>query len=197
MAREKIKGEGRLVKQAHSRRPEWSYYRLEPSKAVTDSLLSPHVFRETCDRACTKVVSLLPKTRIAGHTGMGYQMVNVDGFRTINAYVISDPLNSTLLRGFSLELSFAPNPFVPGIGVVGETSFFFDFDAYFEPGSLSHRTARCETSDLTTAGGLPWIGGIDLAHVLRAPVMGPYVRASVFNEDSAARNAQVVAYLST
>jgi hypothetical protein len=32
---------------------------------------------------------------------------------------------------------------------------------------------------------------------LRVPVMGPYIRASAFNEDTTARNAEVNAYLTT
>jgi len=124
-------------------------------------------------------------------------MINIDGFRMINAYVISDRLSSTTQRGFTLELSFSLNPFVSGVGVVGESSFFFNFDSYFEPGTLSHRLAECQTSDLTTSGGLPRLGGVDLTHILRTPVMGPYVRASVFNQDSVARNVEVSAYLLT
>jgi hypothetical protein len=46
-------------------------------------------------------------------------------------------------------------------------------------------------------GGLPWYGGTDLTHILRVPVMGPYVRASVFNEDDTTRKVEVKAYLST
>ena len=84
-----------------------------------------------------------------------------------------------------------------GVGVVGETSFFFDFDDWFDPGSFSHRTIRCQTSDLTTVGGVPQPGGVDLTHIWRAPVMGPFVRASAFNEDDKAHNVQVLAYLST
>jgi hypothetical protein len=124
-------------------------------------------------------------------------MINIDGYRTINAFVTSDALNSSIQRGFTLEISFALNPFVLNVGVVGETSFFFNFDSYFDPGSFNHRLITCETSDLTTIGGLPYIGGVDLTHILRVPVMGPYVRASVFNEDGIARNAEVRAYLST
>jgi hypothetical protein len=197
MATKESKDEQKLVKQVHFSRPGWDYFLLEPSKATIDGLLKPPVFDKVCDKACTKVINLLPKTNVAGHSGVGYQMINIDGYRTINAYVISDRLNSSTQRGFTLELSFSINPFVYGVGVAGETSFFFNFDSYFEPGTLSHRTARCETSDLTTVGGLPWIGGVDLTHILRAPVMGPYVRASVFNEDGTARNAEVFAYLST
>ncbi|MGA7179497.1 MAG: hypothetical protein WBX11_07945 [Thiobacillaceae bacterium] len=197
MAAKKRKGEPRLVKQTHSSRADCSYFLLEPSKATVNELLKPAAFDKVCDKACTKIISLLPKTNVAGHTGVGYQMINIDGYRTINAYVISDHLNSSTQRGFTLELSFSLYPFVYGTGVIGETSFFFNFDSYFEPGTLSHRTARCETSDLTAVGGLPRIGGVDLSHILRAPVMGPYVRASVFNEDGAARNVEVTAYLST
>lgn len=197
MATKKLGDEQKLVKQVHASRPDWNYFLLEPNKATIGDLLKPPVFGKTCDKACTNVISLLPKTNVAGHTGVGYQMINIDGYRTINAYVISDRLNSTNQRGFTLELSFSLNPFVYGVGVIGETSFFFNFDTYFEPGTLSHRTARCETSDLTTVGGLPRIGGVDLTHILRTPVMGPYVRASVFNEDGTARNVEVSAYLST
>jgi len=197
MATKKREGEQKLVKQTHPTRADWEYFVLEPPKAKIDELLVRPVFEQTCDKACTKIISLLPKTNVAGHTGVGFQMINIDGYRTINAYVISDRLNSTTQRGFTLELSFSLNPFVLGVGVVGETSFFFNFDSYFEPGTLTHRTARCETSDLTTVGGLPWIGGVDLTHILRAPVMGPYVRASVFNQDTVARNVEVSAYLST
>ncbi|MCP9469530.1 MAG: hypothetical protein NNA31_05965 [Nitrospira sp.] len=187
----------KLVKQIHTRRPDFNYFLLEPDHSAIKGLLKPQTFVKGCQRACTKIVTLLPKTEVAGRTEVGYQMINVDGYRTINAYVISDPLNGTTQRGFTLELSFSLHPFVSGVGVVGETSFFFNFDGYFEPGTLSHKTIQCETSDLTTTGGLPRIGGIDLAHILRTPVLGPYVRASVFNEDNTARHAEVRAYLST
>jgi len=187
----------KLVKHLHPSRPGWDYFLIEPSDLVIAELEKAPVFDPACTPACTKTITLLPKTNVAGHTGIGYQVINIDGYRTINAYVISDPLNSTTQRGFTLELSFALYPFVLGVGVVGETSFFFNCDTYFEPGTLNHRLAQSATSDLTTTGGLPWIGGIDLAHILRAPVLGPYVRASVFNQDATARNAQVQAYLST
>jgi hypothetical protein len=187
----------KLTKHVHSTRPDWNYYLIATSKDVIDELGKAPVFGAGCVKACTAVTTLLPKMNVAGHTGIGYYFNNIDGFRTINAYVISDSLNSSIQRAFSLELSFSLTPFLPGAGGLGETSFFFNFDAYFEPGTLTHRTDRCETSDLTTIGGLPWIGGVDLSHILRTPVMGPYVRASVFNEDSTAHNVEVRAYLST
>ena len=197
MANKKRETEQKLVKQTHPTRPDWEYFVLEPPKATIDELVKVPLLDQACDKACTRIISLLPKTNVAGHTGVGFQMINIDGYRAINAYVISDRLNSTTQRGFTLELSFSLNPFVLGVGVVGETSFFFNFDSYFEPGTLTHRIGRCETSDLTTVGGLPRIGGVDLTHILRAPVMGPFVRASVFNEDNTARNVSVSAYLST
>ena len=80
---------------------------------------------------------------------------------------------------------------------MGETSSFFDFSGYYDPGSLSHKLIRCPTSDLLSTGGLPQIGGIDLTHILRVPVLGPFVRASAFNEDDTAHSAEVRAYLST
>lgn len=197
MTRKKPEGTHKLVKQVHPSRPDWDFFMLEPDRETIDGLLKPTPFETTCDKACTSVVTLLPKTNVAGHSGLGYYMINVDGYRTMNAYVIGDALYSSTQRGFTLELSFAMYPFVYGVGVVGETSFFFNFDTYFEPGTLSHRTARCATSDLSTIGTIPWIGGVDQTHILRVPVMGPYVRATVFNEDSTARNVTVAAYLST
>jgi hypothetical protein len=187
----------KFVKATHPSRPEWDYYLPKENKALIKKLSKKPLFPKICERPCTSTITLFPKDTIQGHTGKGYYMINVDGYRVINAYVISDPLNSTNQRGFTLELSFSLYDFVYGVGVIGETSYFFNFDSYFDPGSVSHKLQRCETNDLTTTGGLPWIGGIDLAHILRVPVMGPYVRASVFNEDGTSRKAEVKAYLST
>ena len=197
MAKARGKIQPKLVESTSLRRPDWKYFLIEPERSVVSRLLKPQLFSKTCEKPCTKVITLLPKTNIAPHTGVGYQMINIDGFRWINAFVISDPLNSTSQRGFTLELSFSLNPFVYGVGVVGESSYFFNFDGFYDPGTSSHRTIRCETSDLTSTGGLPWIGGVDLAHILRVPVLGPYVRASAFNENGTARNAEVKAYLLT
>src|SRR5262245_45136108 len=187
----------RLVKSVHPARPDWTFHEIDPGKAAVAELAKFPFFPKTCSKACTKTISLLPKISIAGHTGIGFPMVNIDGFRMLNAFVISDPLNSTLQRGFSLSISFAVNPFILGVGVIGETSFFFNFDTYFEPGKFTHALQHCQSSDLTTTGGLPFIGGNSLAHIVRVPVMGPFVRASVFNEDTVTRSAEVKAYLST
>lgn len=187
----------RLVKSTHPTRPDWSYVIIEPEQRVINQLKKAQALAETCEKPCTKIITLLPRTNVPVGTGVGYQMINVDGFRWINAYIISDRLNSTTQRGFSLELSFSLNPFVAGVGVVGECNYFFNFDSYYDPGAASHRTIQCETSDLTSLGGLPRIGGVDFSHILRTPVMGPYVRASAFNEDRTARNVEVKAYLMT
>jgi hypothetical protein len=185
------------VKSIHTARPDWDYFLPKEDKKLISELGKKPVFPKSCERPCTTVVTLFPEDTVNGHSGKGYHMINIDGYRTINAYVTSDALNSTTQRGFTLELSFALNDFVYGVGVIGETSHFFNFESYFDPGQASHRTLRCETSDLTTTGGLPWIGGTDLTHILRVPVMGPFVRASVFNEDGTARKVEVKAYLST
>jgi hypothetical protein len=187
----------KLMEAVHPVRPDWKYYLPREDKALMKKLAKKPIFPRICDRPCTAVMTLFPKDTVPGHTGKGYHMINIDGYRIINAYVISDPLTSTLQRGFTLELSFSLNDFVYGVGVIGETSYFYNFENYFNPGTSSQPTLRCETNDLTTAGGLPWIGGTDLTHILRAPVMGPYVRASVFNEDNGPRQVEVKAYLST
>ena len=126
-------------------------------------------------------------------SGIGSYKFNVDGYRTISAYVISDPLFSGTQRGFTLELVFS---IAPGLGSQ-ETSAFFNFGSYFDPSKGIQGLLRCATSDLLTTGGLPYIGSVDQVHILRAPVMGPYVRAWATNEDGTAHNVEVQAYLST
>lgn len=185
------------VQAVHPARADWAYYLPEENRPLIEELLHKPALSKACDRPCTKVTTLFPRDSVDGHSGKGYHVINIDGYRTVNAYVIADPLTSTTQRGFTLELSFSLNDFEYGVGVIGETSHFFNFDSYFDPGQSGHRTIRCETSDLSTTGALPWIGGTDLTHILRIPVMGPYVRASVFNEDSVARSVEVKAYLST
>lgn len=194
---EKKTGKKGYIKIINKSRPDWEYYLPKENKKLMSQLAVRPTFPKTCERPCTKVITLFPEDTVDGHCGKGYFMINIDGYRFINAYVMSDSLNSTTQRGFTLELSFSINDFVYGVGVIGESSYFFNFDSYFDPGSSSHRTLRCETNDLTTTGGLPWIGGTDLTHILRVPVMGPYVRASVFNEDNNPRKVEVKAYLST
>ena len=186
-----------FVKTVHPDRPGWDYYLPKEDKEVIERLAQRPIFPKLCERPCTDVVTLFPKDTVEGRSGKGYHMINVDGYRVINAYVISDALSSTVQRGFSLKLGFSLHDFVYGVGVIGETSYFYNFECYFNPGTRSQGTLRCETSDLTTTGGLPWYGGTDLTHILRVPVLGPYVRASVFNEGVTAREVEVKAYLTT
>jgi hypothetical protein len=196
MARQNI-SDIRFVKAVNRRRPDWDFQLPEVDSTLMKKLATPPKLSADCAKACTTTITLLPQTLVSPHSGVGYHMINIDGYRTLNAYVISDALNSTTQRGFSLEISFSLYDFVLNVGVVGETDFFFNFDTYFNEGVSDQPTLHCSTSDQTTAGGLPWIGGVDLTHILRVPVMGPYVRASVFNEDNTARKATVQAYLST
>jgi hypothetical protein len=197
MKKVKPKAGVKLVKAVHPSRPKAKYFLVDPGPKVVKQLAKPFIIIKTCSKACTKVVSLLPRLTIPGKTGFGFPMVNVDGFRWINAYVICDPILSSANRGFSLELSFALDPFVPGVGTRSETSFHFNLDNWFDPENFNHRTVRSATSDLTSLGGLPKLGGVDLAHVLRVPVIGPFVRGSAFNEDTVTRTAEIRAYLST
>ena len=185
------------VKASRLNRLNMPFFVPKENKTRIAELLKPVVFGTGCQKVCTKIIDLLPATNVEGHTGVGYNMINVDGFRYLNAYVISDALNSTTRRGFSLEISFSVNDFVYGVGVVGETSHFFNFDTYYNTGEYDKRTVHTGTSDQTSLGGLSHIGGVDYTHLLRIPVMGPYIRASVFNEDSADREVTVKAYLTT
>ena len=133
------------VKATHPTRPEASYFLAEPDRRLAATLLRAQTFPRTCDRPCTKLLTLLPKTKVDAHSGIGYYVINVDGFRSINAYVISDRLYSTAQRGFNLQLSFAPNPFVYGVGVVGESNCFFSFDGYYDPASCAAPDGRVAT----------------------------------------------------
>ncbi|MNU50428.1 hypothetical protein D3C71_393930 [compost metagenome] len=185
------------VKNVKLNHPDTNFFLPKDDKKLISELLKPHVFKTDCQKTCTKVIDLLPSTLVEANTGVGYHMINVDGFRYLNAYVISDPLNSTSKRGFTLEISFSVNDFVYGVGVVGETSHFFNFDNYYNSSENDKKLVHIGTSDLTSLGGLTQIGGVDYTHLLRIPVMGPFIRASVFNKDNTDREVTVKAYLTT
>jgi hypothetical protein len=185
------------VKIKNPNAPDTDFFLPKEDKKLMAALLKPIVFGKDCQKVCSKVIELLPATVVTAHTGVGYHMINVDGFRYLNAYVISAALNSTTQRGFSLELSFSVNDFIPGVGVVGKTNHFFNFNNYYNTGEYEKRTIHSGTSDQTSLGGLIKIGGVDYTHLLRIPVMGPFVRASVFNKDNANRQVSVKAYLTT
>jgi hypothetical protein len=120
-----------LIKSTHYGRPEIDYFLPKENKKLSQELLRPQAIEEGCQKVCSTIITLLPKRTIQSNTGVGYFMINVDGYRFINAYVISTALNSTIQKGFTLQISFSINDFVPGVGVVGETSYFFNFDNYY------------------------------------------------------------------
>jgi hypothetical protein len=155
------------------------------------------IFLPTCNKACTSVKTLISKRTVPGHSGIGTPPINIDGYRKLSAYVISDPLSSTTMRGFSLRLSFSLGPFEPGVEVAGAADCFFSFDTECESGVEQQRLNVLATSDLKSNNALPRLGGRDLAHILHSPVMGPYVSAMLMNEDGVARSGEVLVYLST
>lgn len=95
-------------------------------------------------------------------------------------------MTSSSQRGFSLDLSFSPYDFVLGVGVVGESSYCFNYDTYFNPIFPRQATLPIGIGDATIAGRPSQIGGVDLTYILRIPVLGPFVRATVLNEDARA-----------
>lgn len=155
------------------------------------------IFGAKCQKVCSNVIELIPEITIDPNTGRGSSMRNIDGFRYINVYVIGERLNSTLQKGFTLQHSFSVNPFVLGVGVVGETRHFFNFDNYYNKDQYEKGLVNIANSYESSLGGLTHIGGVDYTHLLRIPVVGPYVRASVMNKDSVKRKVKVVAYLTT
>jgi len=60
------KGEHKLVKQVHPSRPDWDYYLLEPGMDAVDELLKPRAPETGCEKPCTTIIKLLPKTNVAG-----------------------------------------------------------------------------------------------------------------------------------
>ena len=122
-------------------------------------------------------------------------MINVDGYSYLNCYLRSDALFSSNQRGFTLEVSFALEG---SSSAYDETSYYFDIEEYYYTSNLEHKLIRIQTNDLLSAtGGVPYIGGQNLVHILRTPVLGPYVRVSVFNEDTQTHYARVIAYATT
>jgi len=170
---------------------------IELPEAELEALRVAPIFAATCNRACTSVKTLISRRVVPPRSGIGTPPINIDGYRKLSAYLISDPLSSTTMRGFSLRLSFSVFPFQTGIGVVGAADCFFNFDTECVSGVDQQRLNVLATSDLKTNNGLPRLGGRDLAHILHTPVLGPYVSATMSNEDSAARSAEVLVYLST
>ena len=188
-----------MIKSIHPSRPDIDYFLPKEDKKLREELLQPPLSPKGCQMVCSKTITLLPKFNIQGGHGVGYYQVNVDGYRYINAYIISTALDSPSERGFSLELEFSLDPAVPGVGIVGLTSYFFNFDNYYDTTvDLEKKIINCATSDLQASGFHNPTGfGLDLAHILRVPVMGPYVYASAFNNDSNSHDVEVRAYLTT
>jgi hypothetical protein len=176
---------------------EGNFYLPKEDKKTITNFSKAAIFGTKCQKVCTSVIELLPETVIDPGSGRGYFMINIDGYRFINAYVIGERLNSTTQKGFSLQLSFSVNNFLLGVGVVGETSHFFNFDNYYNKEEYEKKIVHIGNSYETSLGGLTHIGGVDYTHLLRMPVVGPYVRASVMNRDSSKRKVKVVAYLTT
>ena len=100
------------IKSNRFNRPETNFYHPKEDKNLISELLKPSLFEKNCQKVCSKKIELLPPTTVDAHSGLGYYMINVDGFRYLNAYIISDPLSSSTMRGFTLEISFSINDFV-------------------------------------------------------------------------------------
>jgi hypothetical protein len=197
MKKDKNKG-FELVKSVHPSKPNMNYFLPKEDKKLIQELIRPQEFTKGCQAVCTKTITLLPKMSIDGGRGVGYFLVNVDGYRYVNVYIISSALFNSNQKGFSLDISFSVNPFVYGVGVVGEASYFFNFDNYYNITDFEKKIIYMGT-DYRRAdnNGLPYIGGVDLTHMLRIPVMGPYIRASAFNNDDTSHDVEVLGYLTT
>ncbi|HEX4966234.1 MAG TPA: hypothetical protein VF173_35830 [Thermoanaerobaculia bacterium] len=139
-----------LVKTINPRYPDRDFYLPAIDEEAMKKLTEPPILAPGCVKACTNLLTLIPQTLVNARSGIGSLKFNVDGYRTINAYVISDPLFSGTQRGFTLELVFS---IVPGLGSQ-ETSAFFNFGSYFDPSKDIQGLLRCATSDSLTTGGL-------------------------------------------
>lgn len=154
------------------------------------------VFNPKCQKVYSKVIELLPETTIKPNTGRCSFMVNIDVFRYSKVYLIGERLTSSTQKGFSFRLSFSVNPFVLGVGMVGETNRFFNFDTYYNKDEYVKKLTQISIT-YETSPGYSLHGGVDNRYMVRMPVMGSYVRAAALNNDSAARRVKVMAYLTT
>ena len=166
---------------------------LQPVGKTARILIDDVVLPRDVQRVYAKVVDLMPPMVIQPGHGLGLTFVNVGGFRFANVYVTSDPAAVSGLQGFALEVEFALQPTIAGLPI-GGTSVFFNFDGY-TGSDLEHRSTRC-IADNWNPAGQAWTGASDI-HILRVPVMGPYMRPLVFNLGTVARAAAVKAYLTT
>lgn len=173
-----------------------NFYLPKENKKLIAKFSKAAVFNPKCQKVCSKVIELLPETTIEPNTGRGSFMINIDGFRYINVYIIGERLTHSDQKGFSLRLSFSVNPFVPEVGVVGETNRFFNFDNYYNNSEYEKKLIHLSNT-YETSPGYTHIGGVDNTYMVRVPVMGSYVRAAALNNDSAARKVKVMAYLNT
>lgn len=182
-----------LIKSIHPSRPDIQYFLPKEDKKLMNELLRPPLSPKGCQMVCSKAITMLPKTNLEGGHGVGYYFVNVDGYRYINAYIISTQLERADESGFSLEIDFSLDP----VGVVGGTSYFFNFDNYYETADFEKKTIHCSTSYLDSSGILRIGDGYDFTHIMRVPVMGPYARAVAINNGITNSDVEVKAYITT
>ena len=71
---------GGLIKAIHPRRPDWEYQVMVGDEPLARKLAKPVLFKRGCAKACTTIMTLLPKMTIPGHEGRGYNMINIDGY---------------------------------------------------------------------------------------------------------------------
>ncbi|MEN9550025.1 MAG: hypothetical protein RIR12_2616 [Bacteroidota bacterium] len=172
------------------------FYIPQESKKKEVKLTKALVIDTKCQKVCSRIIELLPETTVEPNTGRGSSMINIDGFRYINVYVIGERVTHSDQKGFSLRLSFSVNPFVLEVGVVGETHRFFNFDTYYNKDEYEKKLNHISNS-YETSPGYTHLGGVDNTYMVRVPVMGAYVRVGAINNDSMARKVKVAAYLTT
>jgi hypothetical protein len=148
------------------------------------------------ERPVTKVLTVIPKVLIPPSNGRGNSPLNIDGYRMVNLFAISDPVLSTADRVFSLEVSFAPYtvemPYGTDMGCEGTNVYNFDSLGYTQGWDARHYRLTLSDQDVNNTVKA---GGRDLTHILRVPVLGPFMRVIVINRGTVARNVEVVAYL--
>lgn len=173
-----------------------NFYIPKETKKAAEKIKKGLIVDNKCCKACSKIIELLPEMTINPNAGRGSFMINIDGYRYINVYVIGERLISSLQKGFSLRLSFSVNPFVPGVGVVGETNRVFNFDNYYNKDEYEKKLIHLANTYETSVGVIH-LGGVDNTYAVRLPVMGPYVRAGAINNDDTPKKVKIIAYLTT
>lgn len=137
-----------------------------------------------CCEVKTKTVVIYENHSIPANTGISTGMyTNVDHYRYVNV-MVEFQQDSIGEEPVSLGVSFAHD----SIGKWGSRTYFTFEENY---------TAPADPQAMALSGENSWGGAPEgnSSYIARLPIMGPYMRVTLFNYHYAARNITVALYL--